>query len=101
LGSSHQWPKRIKKPSRVETEHLVEKPIDEVRNLFLTRGHHKGIHIETVVIRHPDEDHCIWLADLIKGKDTIENLILGGLPESYYQGGDEKNKKKIQFIKNS
>ena len=46
------------------------------------------IHIQTVVITHPDTDHYKWLTKLFSEKmDHIENIIFGGHPENYDSSG--------------
>lgn len=44
-----------------------------------------SIHVKTVVISHPDEDHFKWLPEILKAssEDKVGNIILGGRPEKY------------------
>ena len=49
------------------------------------------IHVKTVVITHPDADHCNKLMKLFFTEDDkIEFLIFGGLPSQYFSNQNDQ-----------
>ena len=63
--------------------------ITNIRLTYNNKHKHKGIHIKTVIISHPDVDHYNLLPKLFyHSKDKIDYIIFGGLPESYDVSGN-------------
>lgn len=79
-----QEQKQDRKKSQ-ETE-MIKSKVNEIRVNLGQKKSSQSIHVKTIFVSHPDTDHYNWLERIFThNEDKIDNIILGGLPESYHK----------------
>lgn len=73
-----------KTTSKTTSDTLKKRFISKIKKEF-HRSSSYTIAVDTIIVTHPDEDHYIWLPELIGDRDYVGKIILGGLPEKYNQ----------------
>lgn len=81
----HKYTMRHSRTAKDE-QIIVDALIAKVRQGLGAMGAHDPIHVKTIFVSHPDEDHYNWIQRFFRDGDEIDHMILGGLPEKYAMG---------------
>lgn len=73
---------------KTSTKALVREVLDKMKGSYLEEEEEKTT-IKTLIITHPDSDHCNFLEELVNQGIEVGYVFLGGLPIRYMESQKE------------